>query len=85
MAYDATVQLVGPKGSRLIPLQKLYVLPNEDVQRETVLKRNEIVTEIFFHGRLKGFAVLNQKSGPANHGILLWQGSPLRWVSIATG
>jgi xanthine dehydrogenase YagS FAD-binding subunit len=54
MAYEATVQVVGPKGSKLIPVQKFYVLPNEDVQRETVLKRNEIVTEILLPPPTKG-------------------------------
>ena len=54
MGYDASVQVVGPKGSKLIPVQKFYVLPNEDVQKETVLKRNEIVTEIFLPPPTKG-------------------------------
>ena len=46
VAYEATVQVVGPKGTRRMPLAKFYVLPSEDVQKETVLKPNEIVTEI---------------------------------------
>jgi xanthine dehydrogenase YagS FAD-binding subunit len=54
MAYEASVQVVGPKGSKLISVQKFYVLPNEDVQRETVLKRNEIVTEILLPPPTKG-------------------------------
>ena len=46
VAYDATLQVVGPKETRRIPLAKFYVLPSKDVQKETVLTPNEIVTEI---------------------------------------
>ncbi len=46
LAYGASVRIVGPKGSRVIPLEKFYVLPNENVERETVLAPGEIVTEI---------------------------------------
>jgi len=46
VAYEATIQVVGPKETRRIPLAKFYVSPNVDVQKETVLKPGEIVTEI---------------------------------------
>ena len=45
-AYEGTVQILGPKGMRMIPVGRFYVLPVEDVKRETVLRQNEIVTEI---------------------------------------
>jgi xanthine dehydrogenase YagS FAD-binding subunit len=46
MAFNATARVAGPKGMRQVPLEKFFVLPEVDVQRETVLARGEIVTEI---------------------------------------
>jgi xanthine dehydrogenase YagS FAD-binding subunit len=46
VALNATARLAGPKGVRDVPLEKFFVLPEVDVQRETVLGRGEIVTEI---------------------------------------
>jgi xanthine dehydrogenase YagS FAD-binding subunit len=46
LAYEAIAQVVGPKGTRRVPLQEFHVLPSQDVRKETVLKPNEIVTEI---------------------------------------
>jgi xanthine dehydrogenase YagS FAD-binding subunit len=54
VAYEAIVHVVGPKGTRKIPLRKFHVLPSEDVRRETVLKSNEIVTDIFLPPLVKG-------------------------------
>jgi xanthine dehydrogenase YagS FAD-binding subunit len=45
-AFNATARVAGPKGVRDVPLDKFFVLPEVDVQRETVLARGEIVTEI---------------------------------------
>ncbi len=45
-ALDASVRVMGPKGARTVPVEKFYVLPREDVRRETVLGQGEIVTEI---------------------------------------
>jgi len=47
VAYEALAQIVGPKGTRKVPIGKFHVLPSQDVQKETVLKPNEIITEIF--------------------------------------
>jgi len=46
VALDASVRVTGPKGSRTVPVEGFYVLPSEDVRRETVLGPWEIVTEI---------------------------------------
>jgi len=43
IALDAKVRIIGPKGARIIPLEKFYVLPEQDVTRETVLDPNELV------------------------------------------
>jgi xanthine dehydrogenase YagS FAD-binding subunit len=43
VALDASVRIIGPKGARIIPLEKFYVLPEQDATRETVLEPNELV------------------------------------------
>lgn len=46
VAFEASVRIVGPTGTRTIAVEKFHVLPNVDVLRETVLEPGEIVTEI---------------------------------------
>ena len=46
VAFDASVRIAGPKGSRTVPVEKFHVPPRTDVRRETVLEPGEIVTEI---------------------------------------
>jgi len=46
-AFDATGRAVGPGGTRTISLEKFHVPPGEDVEKETVLAPNEILTDIF--------------------------------------
>ncbi len=46
IAYRATVHLHGPKGMRELPLEKFFVIPRSEQEREHDLKPNEFVTEI---------------------------------------
>jgi xanthine dehydrogenase YagS FAD-binding subunit len=46
IAYGAKVRLEGPKGKRELPLEKFYVIPKTDKDREHDLMPNEIVTEV---------------------------------------
>jgi xanthine dehydrogenase YagS FAD-binding subunit len=46
MALDAQVQVAGPKGRRKIPLEEIYQNPRKDRRQMTVLKRNELITEV---------------------------------------
>lgn len=46
VALDARVHIVGPQGRRTILLGSFFVLPEQDVTRETVLRPGEIVTDI---------------------------------------
>lgn len=46
IAYGATIRLTGPKGKRELPLEKFYVVPKANGEREHDLRPNEIVTEI---------------------------------------
>ncbi len=54
VAYEATALVAGPKGTRRVPLAKFHVLPAEDVKKETVLRPNEIVTEILLPPPVQG-------------------------------
>lgn len=46
VALGATVTIVGAAGNRSVPVEKFFVAPSADGQREIDLKPNEIVTEI---------------------------------------
>ncbi|HYA25691.1 MAG TPA: xanthine dehydrogenase family protein subunit M [Terriglobales bacterium] len=46
IAYDAKIRLEGPKGKRELPLEKFFVIPKNEGEREHDLRPNEIVTEI---------------------------------------
>jgi xanthine dehydrogenase YagS FAD-binding subunit len=54
VAFEACARIVGPKGTRTVPLEHFHVLPGQDVQRETVLDRDEIVMEIVLPPVLPG-------------------------------
>lgn len=46
IAYGASIRIVGPKGTREIPLEKYYVIPKSEDEREHDLRPNEIISEI---------------------------------------
>jgi xanthine dehydrogenase YagS FAD-binding subunit len=46
IAYRATVHIQGPGGTRELPLEKFFVIPKSEQEREHDLKPNEFVTEI---------------------------------------
>jgi xanthine dehydrogenase YagS FAD-binding subunit len=46
IAYGATIRLEGPKGKRELPLERFFVIPKTEGEREHDLRPNEIVTEI---------------------------------------
>ena len=46
VAFEATARAAGPGGTRTVPLGKFHVPPGENVEKETVLEPNEILTEI---------------------------------------
>jgi xanthine dehydrogenase YagS FAD-binding subunit len=47
MSLGAVVGVQGEGGSRKIPMEKFFVRPGEDPEKETVLEPGEIVTQIF--------------------------------------
>lgn len=46
VVLGASVRLVGPSGKRDVPLDRFFVAPGRDPQRETVLAPGEILTEV---------------------------------------
>jgi xanthine dehydrogenase YagS FAD-binding subunit len=46
IAYGAKVQIAGPKGKRELPLEKFYLVPKNEDEREHDLQANEIVTSV---------------------------------------
>ncbi|HTC94213.1 MAG TPA: FAD binding domain-containing protein [Terriglobales bacterium] len=46
IAYNARVRLFGPKGARELPLEKFFVIPKAEGEREHNLQPNEMVTEV---------------------------------------
>lgn len=49
VALDAEVKLASSSGVRTLALEKFYTLPSDgDVTRETVLRRDEVLTEVTF-------------------------------------
>jgi xanthine dehydrogenase YagS FAD-binding subunit len=46
IAYGAKIRLEGPRGKRELPLEKFFVIPKSENEREHDLQPNEIVTEL---------------------------------------
>jgi xanthine dehydrogenase YagS FAD-binding subunit len=46
IAYGAKVRLEGLKGKRELPLEKFFLIPKSEIDREHDLRPNEIVTEV---------------------------------------
>jgi xanthine dehydrogenase YagS FAD-binding subunit len=47
VALGAQIKIAGPSGEKTIPLEKFFVLPSVDYQRENILNPGEIVTEVY--------------------------------------
>jgi len=54
VTFEAMARVSGPDGARLVPIAKFHVPPSESVQKETILKPNEIVTEVLLPPPAKG-------------------------------
>ena len=52
IAYGASVRIHGPKRSREIPLEKFFVIPKNEKEREHDLGPNEFITDIILPGKL---------------------------------
>jgi xanthine dehydrogenase YagS FAD-binding subunit len=54
VAFEAMARVSGPGGTRLVPIARFHVPPGENVQKETILKSDEVVTEILLPPPAKG-------------------------------
>ncbi|HEX6443695.1 MAG TPA: xanthine dehydrogenase family protein subunit M [Streptosporangiales bacterium] len=45
-ALDAFVRVVGPDGERAVPVAELHRLPGDEPERDTVLRRDELITAV---------------------------------------
>ena len=54
VALDAIVRITGPNGSRSVPAERFFVLPETDYTRENVLTSGEIVTEVVLPPQARG-------------------------------
>ena len=45
-AYEAQITIAGAKGTKTVPVEKFFVLPGEDITRETILEPGEVVTAV---------------------------------------
>jgi xanthine dehydrogenase YagS FAD-binding subunit len=61
VALGASIRLVGPKGTRTLPLQSFFVLPDKDFTRETVLEAGEVLTEVLLQPPTEGVKSLYRK------------------------
>lgn len=61
IALDAKAKVTGPHRSRLVPLANFFVLPVQDVEKETVLEPGEIVTDILVPRAGKGLRTSYRK------------------------
>ncbi|HLW53350.1 MAG TPA: FAD binding domain-containing protein [Candidatus Angelobacter sp.] len=52
IAYQAQVRLLGPRGAREISLEKFFVIPKSESEREHALAPNEIVTDVVLLSKL---------------------------------
>jgi xanthine dehydrogenase YagS FAD-binding subunit len=46
MAYGAAIRLVGPRGLREVALERFYVIPKSETEREHDLRPNEILADM---------------------------------------
>jgi len=46
VALDASVRLIGPRGTRTVGLDAFFVLPSKDYTRETVVAPDELVADV---------------------------------------
>lgn len=62
IALGATAEVVGPKGTRTVPMEKFYQAPSKDGQREHTLAPNEILISVRIAPKVPAGAVLRNAS-----------------------
>lgn len=94
LALGGHVELTSKKGKRTVPLNQFYVTPEESLENETVVKKDELITSIFVPSPAKGTRSAYQKYGEkesfdwplADAGVVLvMDGDRCRSASIVLG
>jgi xanthine dehydrogenase YagS FAD-binding subunit len=67
MALGATAEVAGPKGTRTVPLEKLYQAPVKETQREHTLAPNEILVSVRIAPKIPAGATLLNASYEVKH------------------
>ncbi len=62
VALGARVTVAGRRGSRSVPLESFFVLPDQDVTKENVLQPGEILTEVVVPAPPPGFVSVYRKA-----------------------
>jgi xanthine dehydrogenase YagS FAD-binding subunit len=55
VAYGASVEIAGAGGTRKIPVEKLFVLPEQAITKETILEPGEVLTAVLLPPAEEGF------------------------------
>lgn len=50
VALDALIEIAGPSGMRILPIEQYFTGPNIDVTRENILSPGELVTRVYLQG-----------------------------------
>ncbi|MEK7484092.1 MAG: FAD binding domain-containing protein [Planctomycetota bacterium] len=61
IASHAQIQITSSKGSRSIPLEQFFISPSKNITKETVLRDNEIITEIKVPSMTSGWKTFYHK------------------------
>jgi xanthine dehydrogenase YagS FAD-binding subunit len=62
VALGATAEIIGPKGTRTVPLEKFFQAPVKDPQREHTLAPNEVLVSVRLAPKVPAGAVLRNAS-----------------------
>ncbi len=78
MAFNARVEITGTRGrKREVPMEKFFVLPEEDLSRETILEPKELITAVIIPP-----ATANTRSYYINQGARKSHDWPLADVAV---
>lgn len=61
IANHAEIQITSHKGIRTLPLEQFFVRPSKDMTKETVLRDDEIITELKIPATMKGWKTFYHK------------------------
>jgi xanthine dehydrogenase YagS FAD-binding subunit len=54
VAHEAQIMIAGAKETKTVPVEKFFLLPGQDITRETILEPDEVVTAVLMPRPLQG-------------------------------